>query len=77
MPSSTSTTTLTNNMDNYRLVRERSFTSSHDDLVQIILQLRTERATGTLTINLSQGGINRVQFREEQDIRYQNPNHVK
>jgi argininosuccinate synthase len=52
------------------LVRERSFTSSHDDLLQLVLQLRAERVTGTMTIDFSQGGINRVRFREEQDIRY-------
>jgi hypothetical protein len=56
---------------NYRLVRERSFTSNHDDLLQVVLQLRAERVTGTMTIDFSQGGINRVRFREEQDIRYE------
>ncbi len=50
------------------LVRERNFPSS--ELMQVIQYLRSEKATGTLTLNLSQGGINRIRFREEQDIRY-------
>ena len=56
--------------DTYRLIRERSFTSSHEDLLGVIQQLRAERVTGTMTIDFSQGGINRVKVREEQDIRY-------
>jgi len=54
----------------YRLVRERSFTGSHDDLIEVLKELRSEKATGNLSIDLSQGGINRVRFREEQDIHY-------
>ena len=57
--------------DCYRLVRERSFTSSHEDLILVIANLRAERITGTMTIDFSQGGINRVRVREEQDIRYE------
>ena len=57
--------------DCYRLVRERSYTSNHDDLVVILADLRAERLTGTMTIDFSQGGINRVRVREEQDIRYE------
>jgi argininosuccinate synthase len=67
----TDTTLLETSNDRYRLVRERSFTSSHNDLLQVVLQLRAERVTGTMTIDFSQGGINRVRFREEQDIRYE------
>lgn len=65
------TTQLVANRDSYRLVRERSFTSSHEDLLEVLKQLRSERVTGTLTVNLSQGGINRVHLREEQDIPYE------
>jgi hypothetical protein len=71
MSTVTDTTLLETSNDRYRLVRERSFTSSHNDLLQVVLQLRAERVTGTMTIDFSQGGINRVRFREEQDIRYE------
>jgi len=54
----------------YRLVRERSYTGSYDDLLQVMHDLRQEKATGKLTVDFSQGGINRVRFREEQDIHY-------
>jgi hypothetical protein len=37
----------------------------------VLIQLKSERVTGTMTIDFSQGGINRVRFREEQDIRYE------
>jgi len=57
--------------DCYRLIRERSFTSNHDDLLSVLASLRAERVTGTMTIDFSQGGINRVRVREEQDIRYE------
>ena len=55
--------------DTYHLVRERVYQGSLD-FVQILIGLRTEKATGTLEVALSQGGICRVRFREEQDIRY-------
>jgi hypothetical protein len=56
--------------DSYHLVRERVYQGSLD-FVQILISLKAERATGTLEADLSQGGICRVRFREEQDIRYQ------
>ena len=55
--------------DTYHLVHERVYQGSLD-FVQILIGLRTEKATGTLEVALSQGGICRVRFREEQDIRY-------
>ena len=55
--------------DSYHLVRERVYQGSLD-FVQILISLKAERATGTLEADLSQGGICRVRFREEQDIRY-------
>ncbi len=70
MSTVTDTTIVESSHDRYRLVRERSFTSSHNELLQVVLQLRAERVTGTMTIDFTQGGINRVRFREEQDIRY-------
>ncbi len=70
MSTITDTTVVETSNDRYRLVRERSFTSSHNDLLHVIMQLRAERVTGTMTIDFSQGGINRVRLHEEQDIRY-------
>lgn len=70
--STTTTTTVTTCAplrDTYHLVRERVYQGSLD-FVRILLDLRTERATGTLSVDLSQGGVCRVRFREEQDIRY-------
>jgi hypothetical protein len=63
------TTTVSPLRDTYHLVRERVYQGSLD-FVQILIGLRNERATGTLEIALSQGGVCRVRFREEQDIRY-------
>ena len=63
------TTTVTPLRDTYHLVRERVYQGSLD-FVQILIGLRNERATGTLYADLSQGGVCRVRFREEQDIRY-------
>lgn len=71
MSSSTLSTTtfIETTKDTYRLVRERVYSGSHD-LMQLVMSLRTERVTGTLSIDMTQGGIGRVRFREEQDIRY-------
>ncbi len=55
--------------ETYRLVRERIYQGPLD-VLQILISLRMERVTGTISIDLSQGGICRVRFREEQDIRY-------
>ena len=55
--------------DTYHLVHERVYQGSLD-FVQILIGLRTEKATGTLEVALSQGGICRVRFREEQDLHY-------
>jgi hypothetical protein len=66
---SVSVTSISSMRDSYHLVRERVYQGSVD-FVQILISLRTEKATGTLEVALSQGGICRVRFREEQDIRY-------
>lgn len=52
--------------ESFTLVRERTYEAA--DLMHIIMQLRNERSTGTLRINLSQGGIVNVQFHEKQPI---------
>jgi hypothetical protein len=53
----------------YRLVQETHYTDM--EIAAVIAHLRVERLTGTLLIDLSQGGVNRVRFREEQDIHYE------
>jgi len=63
------TTFIETTKDTYRLVRERIYSGSHD-LMQLVMSLRQERVTGTLSIGLSQGGVSRVVFREEQDIHH-------
>lgn len=50
----------------FHLVRERIY--SEADLSHIIMQLRNERSTGTLTIHLSQGGVCYVAFSDRQPI---------
>jgi len=70
------TTLIETTRDTYRLVRERVYSGSHD-LMQLVMSLRTERVTGTLSIDLNQGGVGRIRFREEQDIRYQDSSHAK
>jgi hypothetical protein len=55
--------------DTYHLVRERVYQGSLD-FVLILAGLQREKVTGTLIADLSQGGLCRVRFREEQDIRY-------
>jgi hypothetical protein len=50
----------------FYLVRERVY--SECDLSHIIMQLRNERSTGTLTIHLSQGGVCHVSFSDRQPI---------
>ena len=63
------TTETTALRDTYHLVRERVYQGSLD-FVQILISLQREKSTGQLIADLSQGGICRVRFREEQDIRY-------
>lgn len=55
--------------DTYHLVRERVYQGSLD-FILILAGLQHEKATGQLIADLSQGGLCRVRFREEQDIRY-------
>ena len=62
-------TTVTPLRDTYHLVRERVYQGSLD-FIKIITGLQSEKATGTLLVDISQGGICRARFREEQDIRY-------
>ena len=74
MSTLSTTTFIESTKDTYRLVRERVYSGSHD-LMQLIMSLRVEKVSGTLSVDLSQGGIRSIRFHEEQDIRYNgNPN---
>ena len=68
MSTVTDTTVVQSSRDCHLLVRIRDFVPN--DLLQVFMQLRCEKVTGTMTINFSQGGINLMRLREEQDIRY-------
>ena len=74
MSTLSTTTFIESTKDTYRLVRERVYSGSHD-LMTLVMSLRVEKVTGTLSIDMNQGGVGRIRFREEQDIRYNgNPN---
>jgi hypothetical protein len=50
----------------YRLVQETHYDLADPlDLVHVLARFRTQRATGTLVIELNQGGVRGVHFREE------------
>ena len=65
----TESVTATPLRDTYHLVRERVYQGSLDFII-ILAGLQREKATGQLIADFSQGGLCRVRFREEQDIRY-------
>jgi len=48
------------------VVRERTF--SPDDFQRLMQMLLEERATGTVLLDLNQGGVRNVRFREEQRL---------
>ena len=48
------------------MVRERTF--SPDDFQRLMQMLLEERATGTVLLDLNQGGVRNVRFREEQRL---------
>ncbi len=55
--------------DSYKLVHEQIYHGA--SLMAVIQHLRSARSTGTLFIDLSQGGIGKIRFREQQDIMYE------
>jgi len=69
MSTLSTTTFIESTKDTYRLVRERVYLGSYD-LMQLIMSLRVEKVTGTLSIDMTKGGIGRIRFREEQDIHH-------
>jgi hypothetical protein len=50
-----------------RVIRERSFTQ-RGEITSILDHLRETKATGQLIVDLSQGGIGTVRFREEKKL---------
>jgi len=67
---STSSPTLANT-EQHRLVRRRVFTVSHPTytvISEVLTAIHAEHATGKLTINISQGTPNTIQFEEEQRV---------
>lgn len=56
--------------ESHTLVRERSFPSS-SSIDSIVRTLRSERVTGTLTVDFNQGGIGSVTFREKKKIAFE------
>lgn len=51
----------------HTLVRERRFPAS--ELSSVLSSLRDSRSTGTLLIDMNQGGVGTIRFREEHPIR--------
>ena len=51
-----------------KLVRSRTFRLGPDGIVALLLDLRQERLTGEVVVNLSQGGLGPVVVRDSQTI---------
>ena len=56
--------------DKSTVVRTVSFHPSVD-LMQKLMYLRSKRVTGTLSVDLNQGGIGSIRFREESQIDFE------
>jgi hypothetical protein len=55
--------------ESHRLVRERAFPASQS-VEDLLAQLRESGFTGTLQIDLNQGGIGTIRLREEKRIEF-------
>jgi len=53
--------------DSHSLTRERQF-ASNIPLMELFVMLRNERATGTILIDVHDGGVGGIRFREERRI---------
>ena len=51
-----------------KLVRTRMFRLGPDGILNLLRDLRRERLTGELTVNLSQGGLGPVTVKDSQEI---------
>jgi hypothetical protein len=52
--------------ERHALVRERTFPPA--ELERVLLQMHESRATGTLMLDITQGALNSIRFREEHKI---------
>jgi hypothetical protein len=59
----------THRTDTHRLVRERTFPPS-TPLHELLMYIRKIKGTGTLMIDLNQGGIGSIRFCEEQHLTF-------
>ena len=55
--------------ESHRLVRERTF-PIHNNLLDILEALKSSHSTGQLLIDMNQGGIGSIRFREEQKVKF-------
>jgi len=51
--------------DTCRIIRERDFPALVSVVPDLLAALRNEHATGTLVLELNQGGVRAIRFREE------------
>jgi hypothetical protein len=51
-----------------KLIRTRSFRLGPDGILNLLRELRRERLTGELTVNMSQGGLGPVLVKDSQEI---------
>jgi hypothetical protein len=54
-------------LESHQLVRERTFTGAYD-LGNLITLLHSERATGQIIVNMTQGGVGSITFREQHKV---------
>ena len=54
--------------ESHHLVRERVFRSSREDVYSALRSLLESRSTGTLMVDIANGGIGSVRFREEKKV---------
>jgi len=66
-PTNPESATATHVSESHHLVRERAFPSS-SDLNYVLRLLRSSHSTGTLMIDVNQGGVGSIRFREETKV---------
>lgn len=54
--------------ESHRMVRERLFGTT--DVAEVLSSLVDSRSTGTLLVDLSQGTVGSIRFREEQKVKF-------
>jgi hypothetical protein len=56
--------------ESHKLVRERSFPNSQS-IQDILSHLKSTRSTGQLIIDIGQGGVGTIRFKEEHKVRFE------